>query len=389
MNGVNLSTATDIRLGGTSVSAVYFGSTKLWPSGHDYSQDYLTFKALEAGTFTWTDTENNNSISYSIDDGSTWITLASGSSTPTINANNKVIFKASTQIINPSSGIGTFSSTGSFDAMGNIMSLVYGDNFANQTEINRYQFYKLFKSSRIVDASNLILPATILSESCYREMFDSSELEITPKSLPATTLAGNCYRSMFGNCVSLITVMSILPAMTLLPNCYKYMFGKCNSLTTAPVLPATTLANNCYQQMFSGCTALTTAPVLPATTLANNCYQQMFNGCTALTTVQELPATTLATYCYGNMFYGCTNLTTAPELPATTLVSNCYYRMFYNCSRLNYIKAMFTTDPSTLYTSSWVYGVASSGTFVKNSAASWNVTGVNGIPSGWTVQDAT
>ena len=29
------------------------------------------------------------------------------------------------------------------------------------------------------------------------------------------------------------------------------------------------------------------------------------------------------------------------------------------------------------------------GTFVKNSAATWNVTGVNGIPSGWTITTAS
>ena len=59
--------------------------------------------------------------------------------------------------------------------------------------------------------------------------------------------------------------------------------------------------------------------------------------------------------------------------------------MFRDCSSLNYIKAMFTTTPSTTYTSSWVSGVASTGTFVKNVAAKWDVTGVNGIPSGWDV----
>ena len=67
--------------------------------------------------------------------------------------------------------------------------------------------------------------------------------------------------------------------------------------------------------------------------------------------------------------------------------------MFYGCSKLNYIKAMFTTTPSGslpyYYTYNWVSGVASSGTFVKNSAAQWDVSGVNGIPSGWTVQTAS
>ena len=89
------------------------------------------------------------------------------------------------------------------------------------------------------------------------------------------------------------------------------------------------------------------------------------------------------------MFQGCTSLTTAPELPATTLEKYCYHYMFYGCAKLNYIKAMFTTTPSANYTNRWVNGVASSGTFIKNAAASWDVSGVNGIPSGWTVETAT
>jgi hypothetical protein len=60
--------------------------------------------------------------------------------------------------------------------------------------------------------------------------------------------------------------------------------------------------------------------------------------------------------------------------------------MFYGCTSLNYIKALFTTTPSDSYTQNWVNGVASSGTFVKNSNATWNVTGVDGIPTGWTVE---
>jgi hypothetical protein len=137
--------------------------------------------------------------------------------------------------------------------------------------------------------------------------------------------------------------------------------------------------------MFDGCTSLVNAPELPATTLADRCYYYMFYDCTSLVNAPKLPATTLADRCYYYMFYGCTGLTQAPELPATTLVSNCYAYMFYGCSKLNYIKAMFTTTPSATYTSSWVDGVASTGTFVKNKNATWNVTGVHGIPSGWSV----
>jgi hypothetical protein len=70
------------------------------------------------------------------------------------------------------------------------------------------------------------------------------------------------------------------------------------------------------------------------------------------------------------------------------LAYDCYDNMFNGCTNLNYIKAMFTTTPSSTYTGNWVSGVASSGTFVKNSAAGWNVTGDNGVPTGWTVETA-
>jgi hypothetical protein len=76
-------------------------------------------------------------------------------------------------------------------------------------------------------------------------------------------------------------------------------------------------------------------------------------------------------------------------LPATTLATYCYSGMFYGCCNLNYIKAMFTTTPSVSYTVNWVSGVSSTGIFVKNSAANWTTTGVNGIPEGWTVETAS
>lgn len=135
---------------------------------------------------------------------------------------------------------------------------------------------------------------------------------------------------------------------------------------------------------------------LPATTLATYCYQYTFDGCTGLISAPTLPATTLQQYCYQYMFRGCSSLTTAPNLSATTLQRYCYQYMFQNCSKLNYIKAMFTTDPGNSnstnqarYTYNWVSGVASSGTFVKNSSASWNRTGAHAVPSGWTTQTAS
>jgi len=99
-----------------------------------------------------------------------------------------------------------------------------------------------------------------------------------------------------------------------------------------------------------------------------------------------LPATGLSEYCYAHMFMSNVYLTTAPELIAAELVSGCYDGMFYMCENLNYIKAMFITKPDRSYTDNWVYGVAANGTFVKNASATWNVTGTNGVPQGWTIE---
>ena len=355
---------------------------------HTFADEYFTTVVRENGTISFNiwqsmGTDMITSISYSTDNGETWTTTNNTDNKTTnlvidVNVNNgdKVMWKGDAEQLGYYDDeyedyVGSFfSSNCEFDAQGNVMSLLYGDNFKGQTYLTEKDgaFCALFsdcngeKTCEVVNAKNL--------------------------SLPATTLAEYCYESMFNGCTSLTTAPE-LPATTLVEYCYSYMFSDCTNLKTAPELPATTLANDCYRGMFNGCTSLTTAPELPATTLANDCYESMFQGCTSLTTAPELPATTLAEYCYDTMFYGCTSLTTAPELPATTLVNYCYNLMFYNCTSLKYIKAMFTTTPSPTYTTSWVQGVAASGTFVKNSAAQWDVTGVEGVPSGWTVQTAS
>ena len=228
------------------------------------------------------------------------------------------------------------------------------------------------------------LPATTLVNQCYSYMFSNSTGLTTAPELPATTLAQGCYMDMFQGCASLIQAPE-LPATTLAVDCYGHMFGGCTSLTAAPELPATILTEYCYKQMFINCTSLTTAPKLPATVLANSCYESMFQQCSSLTVAPELPATSLSNACYKSMFYTCSSLTTAPALPATALTSECYEFMFRSCSKLNCIKAMFITEPTTEYTDRWVRGVASTGTFVKNSDATWDVSGVNGIPANWTV----
>ena len=325
-----------------------------------FDEQYLTFEAIDSGTFKF----SGNSVSYSLDNGTTWTSLASNTSSPTVSAGSKIMFKAT---LTPSSsspyGIGIFSSTGKFNVMGNPMSLLYGDNFNGQTSLSGkdYAFYKLFNScSKLTSAENL--------------------------SLPATTLATRCYDNMFSSCRAL-TIAPVLSAATLANYCYNFMFADCTALPTAPVLTATTLAEGCYYGMFTRCNSLAAAPSLPATTLANSCYREMFNQCSGLITAPALPATTLANVCYYMMFKSCTSLTTAPTLSAATLTNSCYNSMFNGCTSLNSITCLATNISASQCTSNWVNGVAASGTFIKASGMTSWTTGVNGIPSNWTVQD--
>lgn len=371
---------------------------------------YLTFECVgdETGSlsiYSFSDAVGKT-IQVSTDGGQTWASKTASEEGTVIASNlqkgDKVLVKGN----NSAYGVYdegeddivnclTFHSDDSqFAVYGNIMSLVAGDDFVDADTIEAYAFARLFgydyvgnfdDGSYLIDAANLLLPATALAESCYNNMFGGCSSLTSAPALPATTLADYCYSYMFYDCTSL-TAAPALPATTLADYCYSGMFWDCTSLTAAPALPATTLAENCYSNMFSVCTSLTTAPALPATTLAESCYSGMFSGCTSLTSAPALPATTLAADCYSGMFRKCTSLTSAPALPATTLVTNCYSRMFDGCTKLAYIKALFTTTPSSSYTNYWILDVAATGTFVKSSAATWNVTDANGVPPGWTVE---
>ena len=199
----------------------------------------------------------------------------------------------------------------------------------------------------------------------------------------------NTFVCLFKGCTTLHshpTKKLLLPAMVLTSNCYDNMFGECSSMTTAPELPATVLAEHCYSDMFWDCISLTAAPDLPATNLAPKCYSWMFYHCTSLASAPSiLPATELKDACYSYMFAHCA-ITKAPELPATTLVDHCYTGMFGACTNLSYIKALFTSKPGGNLTGDWVVNVSKTGTFVKSKDATWELSGNQGIPAGWTVE---
>lgn len=461
MNDLQVNTTYHVRAYATNEAGTAYGLEKEFTTidgggGGGATQDeYFTIESLEDNnTITLNiprgvDSQCLTYVSYSTD-GTIWTTLNIDATDQTIsvtlNQGETVRYKG--QGLHYAKGWeedvhSCFNTSGNVTVSGNIMSLLYGDDFANATVFpsgSSHTFERLFQETdKLVSAGNLLLPATSLVYECYREMFRGCSFLTEAPTLPAIYLANGCYNCMFMYCSSLMETPT-LPATTLADLCYYGMFWGCTSLTEAPTLPATIMANQCYRYMFIECTALTEAPALPATVLSEQCYYEMFRECTSLTRAPALPVTTLADWCYSGMFYECTSLTEAPALPATTLTLNCYSGMFSGCTSLAEAPALpatilaegcywcmfqgctsLTISPALLATTledhcycgmfanctslgevtclatnilaadcttNWLYEVPSGGTFRKNVVMNdWPLNSYSGIPSGWNVVD--
>lgn len=313
----------------------------------DYANQYFTIESWDDdNVISWKSSGTTKTVSVSTNNGSTWTNYTSSSSgTPiaTLNANEKILIKGNNSTYNSAGGssYNSFSSTKRINAKGNIMSLINGDNFAGTTALSDiFTFGGLFRDcTTLIYADELILPATILKRGCYSGMFRGCSQLLTIPALPATTLVQECYSDMFYSCAS---------------------------ISSTPILAATTLADSCYSHMFANCHRLTTMSALPATSLPESCYSYMFTNCELLESTSKISAVRLNRYSLSNMFEGCVNLAYI-EIMATDLIN-------------------YSSAPD------WVKDVASSGTFIMNSAATWNpedYRNTSGIPVGWTVQTAS
>lgn len=270
--------ADAIKMGTSSITKVYVGTELVYPTDtptHDYSQDYLTFVAETNNvSFQFTGGVNGNTFQYSTDDGSTWNNVSIGQTTSSINTGDKIMFKASSLSIGSETGIGTIRPSGRASVEGNIMSLVYGDNFVGQTSIsNNFQLRKLFSgATNITSAENMVLPATTFTKQCCSQMFQGCTNLVTPPKVVGTATA------RFNG-----------------DYCLSDMFNRCTSLTKAPELPMTSLGTQCYWYMFQRCTSLTASPLLEAPTINTQSYGGMFNGCTSLNSITCLATAGITT----------------------------------------------------------------------------------------------
>lgn len=171
----------------------------------DYSKQYLTFVAEADNLSITLKYANSNVLQYSVDSGTTWNNLSNNGSTTTVNSGETIMLKATGLTVNDTYGIGTIEPSVSAKIEGNIMSLLYGDDFENKTELSKtYQFSALFYNCRnLTSAENFILPATSLSSGCYRQLFYGCSSLVTAPDLIATSLPIECYYCMFYNCSNL------------------------------------------------------------------------------------------------------------------------------------------------------------------------------------------
>jgi len=137
----------------------------------DYSNYYFTIESLQDNNdikMQKNGSSINPTLSYSLDDGETWTTttVSSNVTFATINTGDKIIFKGNnTAFATAWDKYYYFTASKQFNAYGNIMSIINGDNFKENSEFDSNStnhLAGLLRSGSIVDASNLILPALTL-----------------------------------------------------------------------------------------------------------------------------------------------------------------------------------------------------------------------------------
>lgn len=117
-------------------------------------------------------------------------------------------------------------------------------------------------------------------------------------------------------------------------------------------------------------------------TIPGHGYRALFTG-TKVHSAENmmLPLSGTGTANFMSLFENCEFLITAPTISDAAFRMGCG-SMFRGCSSLNYVKCLAEGGPN--YSIYWLAGVAATGTFVKDTNATW-ASGGNGIPDNWTI----
>ena len=328
MNGFNLSDIQDAKLGTTQLSSIYLGSIKLWESDPQINE-YLWFEHRDSGGYLYFElagTMSDITIEYSTDKTNwTSVTLSTSGTTSTYITINKgrptYIRGNNSAYATSSSAYFHFRCTGYSVVGGNIMSLIYGDNFKGQTTLSStYAFNSLFKSAGyLMSISNLRLPATSIPNYAYQNMFYGNNINDMIPEIPATYVGFYGMSNMFGSCTSLNDVPDLSTITRVNGYAFANMFSNCSALTVLPDFHNVGTIEYWapWRYTFSGCTSIVDARwnkngsrLLPdhlTVSDGGSAYEQMFRGCTGLKYAPELTDKNPHTGEFNNMFNGCTN----------------------------------------------------------------------------------
>lgn len=184
-------------------------------AGSSPGLDYLTIDVISGGALYFK-TDNRSytkNIEISFDNGENWVTKTSSTGNTgsiVVNDGDKVLIRGNNTSYSTAYNHNFLSAlTGTlFNLKGNIMSLIGGDNFSGLTSLSDdYAFYKFFSGNTgLLDASELLLPATSLTTGCYEMMFKGCTSLTSAPDLPSATLADECYYWMFYGCSNLNSI---------------------------------------------------------------------------------------------------------------------------------------------------------------------------------------
>ena len=164
----------------------------------------LTFEITSPGYINWTDLNSDLTIEYS-KNGGEWTEVTASTQIPVVSGDT-VQFRGDNESYRVENSTCDFRlSTCGFKLKGNIMSLIQSTEFASRKDLFADRtFENLFSNNYgLTDASELLLPATGLTQYCYSGMFQECEqLEKAPE-LPAETLVASCYNTLFFSCTAL------------------------------------------------------------------------------------------------------------------------------------------------------------------------------------------
>lgn len=309
-------TINDIGLGKTIVIPnISFSSNNLGKVHilNEHYFEYFTIESLEDNNIIQIKNVGvaSDTLYYSTNSGETWNIFYNSKGTTkditTLNTEEKVIIKCNAvnnRLATAWNNYNSFRGSKKFKVYGNSMSLLWGDNFITHPEFKTSSTHNLcglfYESTNLIDASDLILPALTLMESCYNGMFRGcSNLVNGPKLLPALDVPKDGYSSMFEGCVKLIEGPEIDAITVSGTGAMMRMFCMSRSskvtaaMTKSPILRVKNPNEhaNGYQQIFCGNGNITEVTILAEGTDFAFANWLAYNGDSGV--IKKLSTTTL------------------------------------------------------------------------------------------------